>query len=107
MVDHGVAAMIRDGKIHQIPSAMQVGGNKGMKLLNQALGELVRSGTVSPEEGYIKAIDKDSYLKVLERMECPMPDFSKNAEAAAEEATSGDDEEAYEDDKPRKRGFFG
>lgn len=108
MVDHGVAAMIRDGKIHQIPSAMQVGGNKGMKLLNQALGELVKSGKVSPEEGYIKAIDKDAFLKVLERLECPMPDFSKK-EVAAEEASAGDDEdyEGVETGKPKKRGFFG
>lgn len=67
-VDSGISALIRDGKIHQIPSAMQVGGAKGMILLNRALLEMVMSGEVDAKEAYIKAIDKDALLE----------DFAKN-----------------------------
>jgi twitching motility protein PilT len=74
-VDHGIGALIRDGKIHQIPSAMQTGGNKGMKLLNTSLAELVADGTVSPEEAYIKAVDKELFLRTLTKLGAPLPDL--------------------------------
>lgn len=62
LTDSGIAAMIRDGKMHQVASAMQVGKARGMMLLNESLAEHVRNDVVEPGEAYIKSIDKDDLL---------------------------------------------
>jgi twitching motility protein PilT len=54
-----VAANIREGKTHQIVSAMQMGGKAGMRLLNDSLLELVSKGLVDPVEAYVKSVSKD------------------------------------------------
>ncbi len=59
IVNTAVAANIREGKTHGIVSAMQIGGKLGMRLLNDSLLELVKSGTVDPAEAYIKAVNKE------------------------------------------------
>jgi twitching motility protein PilT len=41
--------LIREGKTHQIYSAMQSGGRLGMQTMDQALAELVRNGMISLE----------------------------------------------------------
>jgi twitching motility protein PilT len=46
----GVRNLIRDGKNHQIYSAMQTGGKFGMQTMDAALVELVRRGRISREE---------------------------------------------------------
>ena len=53
-----VSACIREQKTFQIPSAMQVGGKIGMRLLNDSLLDLVRKKLVDPNEAMIKATDK-------------------------------------------------
>ncbi|MFO0609051.1 MAG: PilT/PilU family type 4a pilus ATPase [Polyangiales bacterium] len=45
-----VRAIIREGKTHQIQSAMETGGLLGMVTLDKALLELARKGTISVEE---------------------------------------------------------
>ncbi len=87
-VDTGISSLVRDGKIHQIPSAMQVGGNKGMKLMNSALLELVQSGTVDPNEAYLKAVDKDSLEAMLSRAGFPISSGG-TAPAAGRATTPG------------------
>ena len=44
---HAVANLIREGKTFQIPSAMQVGGARGMMTFEKHLKELVNEGKVS------------------------------------------------------------
>jgi twitching motility protein PilT len=44
-----VRNMIREGKVHQIYSSMQGGGQYGMQTMDQSLADLVRSSTVSLE----------------------------------------------------------
>lgn len=66
-VDHGIAALIRDGKIHQIPSAIQIGASRGMRLLNTSLLELVKEGTIEAKEAYMKATDKESLLDAFRK----------------------------------------
>jgi twitching motility protein PilT len=44
------AVRIREGKIHQIYSAMQTGSRFGMQTMDAALAELVRKGLISREE---------------------------------------------------------
>ncbi|MDQ3590488.1 MAG: type IV pilus twitching motility protein PilT [Actinomycetota bacterium] len=46
----GVRNLIREGKNHQIYSAMQTGGKYGMQTMDAALVELVRRGLISREE---------------------------------------------------------
>jgi twitching motility protein PilT len=42
-----VRNLIREGKTHQIPSAMQTGSGVGMQTMDAALASLVRSGTIT------------------------------------------------------------
>src|SRR4051812_43574747 len=43
----GVRNLIREGKTHQIPSAMQTGSNVGMQTMDAALAQLVRAGKIT------------------------------------------------------------
>ena len=64
-VTSAVAKLIREGKIYQIPSTMQTGKKEGMTVLNDVLFKLVCDKVVSPEEAYIKAIDKPAFAAAL------------------------------------------
>ncbi len=44
-----VKSLIRENRIHQIPSAMQTGTHLGMVILDQSLDRLVQTGRISPE----------------------------------------------------------
>lgn len=65
VVNAAVANNIREGKTHQIPSAIQTGKRLGMQLLNSQLVELVKNKIVAPEEAYLKAADKDDIAAKL------------------------------------------
>jgi twitching motility protein PilT len=62
-----ISAMIREGKTYQIPSMMQAGQAVGMQTMDQALERHVAAGKVLPEVALEKAIDKDSFAKLVER----------------------------------------
>ena len=53
--DSGVASLIRENKLHQIPSAIQTGKRLGMKLLDESLAELVKAGKISKQEAQARA----------------------------------------------------
>ena len=55
-----VRAMIRDEKTHQLPTAIQVGYNIGMRSFTDSLYNLVADGIITPREAYLKAVDKVS-----------------------------------------------
>lgn len=55
-----VRAMIRDEKTHQLPTAIQVGHNVGMRSFTDSLYRLVADGLITPREAYLKAVDKIS-----------------------------------------------
>ncbi|MCP3915183.1 MAG: type IV pilus twitching motility protein PilT [bacterium] len=65
VVNNAISAQIREGKTHQIISAMQMGGKVGMRLLNDSLGQLVAEGVVDPDEAFIKAVDKEAFVNNL------------------------------------------
>jgi twitching motility protein PilT len=67
IVTPAISNLIREGKTFQIPSAMQTGKNHGMVVLNDALFELVKNGTVEPKDAYIKAVDKTGFETMLQR----------------------------------------
>ena len=50
-----VRHLIREGKIHQLPSAMQTGKKDGMETMDAALLELASRGQISREEAQAKS----------------------------------------------------
>jgi len=65
VVNTAVAHNIREGKTHQLPSAIQTGKRMGMQLLNAHLVELVRQEIVDPDEAYLKAVDKSDIMSKI------------------------------------------
>lgn len=61
-----ISAYIRENKTHQIASAMQTGRSLGMTTFTDSLFELVKANRITPDEAYLRAIDKASLRKLLE-----------------------------------------
>jgi twitching motility protein PilT len=51
-----VRNLIREGKVHQIPSAMQVGQKDGMQTMDMSLIDLVNRGAITREEAQAKSM---------------------------------------------------
>jgi len=66
-VNSAIANLIREGKTFQIPSMMQTGKGDGMQLMDQAVMELLMKKEIAPEEAYLKANDKKSFERFLEK----------------------------------------
>ena len=60
-----VRNLIREGKTHQIPSAIQVGQKYGMMLLDDSIMGLYNKGMISADEAYSKAYDKQKFRPML------------------------------------------
>ena len=58
----GVRAMIRDGKLQQIPGALQSGAKDGMQTLNAHLAAHVRAGRISREAALEHCSDREDLL---------------------------------------------
>lgn len=56
-----VSHLIREDKLNQLVSAMQVGHGLGMQLFDDALRDLVRRELLHPEIAYLAASDKDLF----------------------------------------------
>lgn len=76
IVNTAIAANIREAKTHQIVSAMQIGKNLGMMLLNDVLLDLAKAKTIDPVEAYVNAPDKKDILARLKESGFN-PDLSK------------------------------
>ncbi len=64
-VTPAIANLIREGKTHQIDSAIELGQGAGMKSLNAALIELARSGIIDQATAVAKASDPKTVLAKL------------------------------------------
>ncbi|MHB8732066.1 MAG: type IV pilus twitching motility protein PilT [bacterium] len=53
--------LIREGKTFQIPSMIETGSKEGMISLDQSLRDLLRRGLISPEDAFIRAVDRDAF----------------------------------------------
>jgi twitching motility protein PilT len=60
----GVRNLIREGKNHQIYSAMQTGGKFGMQTLDAALVDLVRRGLISQQEAEKRSTSPDDLRRL-------------------------------------------
>jgi twitching motility protein PilT len=63
-----IANLIREGKSFQIASIIQTGRRIGMRLMNDSFVEMVRAGTISPDEALAKAVDRTSLQSQLKQM---------------------------------------
>jgi twitching motility protein PilT len=86
LVTPAVSNLIREGKTFQIQSMMQVGRAIGMVTLNDALIDLVNKKLVTPEEAYLKAVDKPVIAGLLKKFGF---DPDKPAQPAAAPAAAG------------------
>ena len=55
--------LIREGKVYQIPSTIQIGKKDGMQSLDQSLKDLLMEGKISREDAMKKAIDKKAFME--------------------------------------------
>ena len=72
-VTPAISNLIREGKTFQIPSLMQTGKGQGMQTLDSRLLDLVKEGTVAPEEAYSKSLTKFEFKALLERNGLSVP----------------------------------
>jgi twitching motility protein PilT len=71
-----VRNLIRESKIHQIPSIMQTGTQYGMQTLDQVLVELVTKRVVTLDEAITKTTNPDIFKEIQKRQpmrKAPMP----------------------------------
>ncbi|MGI8540266.1 MAG: type IV pilus twitching motility protein PilT [Rubrobacteraceae bacterium] len=62
----GVRNLIREGKNHQLYSAMQTGGKFGMQTMDASLVDLMRRGVVSREEAEKRSSNPDELKRLME-----------------------------------------
>ncbi len=67
LANPAVCNIIREGKIHQLYSAIQTGGRQGMQLMDSHLEELCRRGLVDRQTALESATDPEELVKVLQR----------------------------------------
>ena len=53
--------LVREGKTFQIPSMIETGAKEGMVSLDQSLRDLLRRGLISPEDAFLRAVDRDAF----------------------------------------------
>ncbi|MEM2056730.1 MAG: PilT/PilU family type 4a pilus ATPase [Thermoproteota archaeon] len=60
-----VRNLIREGKTHQIISAIHSGRQLGMRALDDSIMELLKVGKISPFDAYVKSLDKVKFKPYL------------------------------------------
>jgi twitching motility protein PilT len=65
VVTPAIRNLVREGKVHQIRSAMQSGGRHGMQTMEQSLAALVKSGRIALGDATERAQDVEELLTLL------------------------------------------
>src|SRR5579864_3445374 len=60
-----VRNLIREGKVHQIPSVIQAGGRYGMQTMDQSLGALVKAGQITKQLAESRAHSVEELRRLL------------------------------------------
>lgn len=68
MATPAIRNLIREGKTHQIYSAMQAGAQHGMHTMDQHLAELVRTNRISYEQGLEKCHHVEDFKRLTGRL---------------------------------------
>jgi twitching motility protein PilT len=61
-----MANLIRDGKVFQIPSMMQMGKSIGMQTMDDSILALLQEGKISEEEARLNANNKNLFARFSE-----------------------------------------
>ncbi|WP_275372523.1 type IV pilus twitching motility protein PilT [Clostridium tertium] len=56
----GISNLIKENKVHQIPSSILTGSAHGMRTMNMSLMDLVRKGTITRDTAYAYSLDKEN-----------------------------------------------
>jgi twitching motility protein PilT len=72
-----VRNLIRENKIHQIPSTMQTGQAVGMQTLDMALVDLVNKGMVTKEEAQSRTLTPNLFGAMAQDAKGPPPKFPR------------------------------
>lgn len=68
-----ISNLVRENKIHQIPSMIQTGKKDGMQLLDQHIMEFLMSGVIDAREAYMRAHNKQTFQEYLDREPAAAP----------------------------------
>jgi twitching motility protein PilT len=60
-----IRALIRDGKTHQIDTAIQTGADQGMQTMDRTLAKLVQTGVITYDAGREYAVDVTEYNRLV------------------------------------------
>lgn len=67
IVNSAIRSLIRDEKIHQIYSQIQIGGKDGMRTMNQSLFELTMQHLITKEEALSRSTDLDDLTRLFQK----------------------------------------
>jgi twitching motility protein PilT len=67
VVTNAIAAIIREGKTHQVYSAIQTGTKDGMMTMEKSLAELCTEGVISWDDALAKASHPDEFKNLAGR----------------------------------------
>lgn len=56
--------LVREGKTHQMQSILETSGTLGMQTMDAALAEMYRSGKCEFDECHLRAIDRDTFVRL-------------------------------------------
>jgi len=86
-----VRNLIREGKTHQIYSAMQAGSQQGMHTLDQHLADLVKADRITYEVGLEKAHHVEDFNRLTGRFSNSLNEANKlpNYDHVAQEMLGG------------------
>jgi twitching motility protein PilT len=65
IITSAIANLIREGKTHQIYSALETGAKVGMVSMDKTIVELIRKNVISQEVGIMKANNPNSVKMML------------------------------------------
>lgn len=74
IANNAVSSIIREGAVEKLTDVLISGKGEGMQFMDDAINNLLQQGVVSPQEAYMKAIDKQRFAGALEG---PMGDIAK------------------------------
>ena len=64
-ITQAISNMIREAKVHQIYSAIQAGGNRGMMTMDMSLAKLYKDGKITRELAFEKAHSREEMERML------------------------------------------
>ena len=65
IADSAIRALIRDGKTHQIDTAIQTGADKGMQTMDRTLAKLIQTGVITYDSAREFAVDVNELDRLM------------------------------------------